>query len=89
MCLDRPRLVGSHQHRGGELKPSFLNDVKIQNYNAYNRSDTRGTLKIHSVLCNTAIYKNAVAVSVRIVGNPIIIWDMMLIDPIASSDAKL
>lgn len=52
------------------MKPSFLNDVKIQNYNAYNCSDTRGTLKIHSVLCNIAIYKNAVAVSVRVVGKP-------------------
>lgn len=61
---------GSRQHRGGELKPSFLNDVKIQSYNAYNCSDTTGTLKIHSVLCNIAIYKNAVAVSVRVVGKP-------------------
>ena len=52
------------------MKPSFLNDMKIQNYNAYNCSDTTGTLKINSVLCNIAIYKNAVAVSVRIVGKP-------------------
>lgn len=61
---------GSHQHRGGELKPSFLSDVKIQNYNAYNCSDTAGTLKIHSILCSIAIYKNVVAVSMRVVGKP-------------------
>lgn len=71
------------------MKPSFLSDVKTQNYNAYNCSDTGGTLKTHGVLCNIAIYKNALAVSVRVVGNPIIICDTMLIDPIASSDAKL
>lgn len=61
---------GSRQHRGGELKPSFLSGVKIQNCNAYNCSNTTGTLKIHSILCRIAIYKNAVAVSARVAGKP-------------------
>lgn len=52
------------------MKPSFLNGVKIENYNAYNCSDTTGTLKIHGILCSIAIYKNAVAVSARVVGKP-------------------
>lgn len=62
--------MGDCQHRGGELKPSFLNNMKIQNCNAYNGSDITGTLKMHSVLCNIVICKNAVAVSVRVVGKP-------------------